>query len=223
MTNSLKINTDNDGVPLIDKVLNVLEKSIIRGEIGPGERLSEASLAKKMGISRVPVREALIRLEEANVVKKTYQGREIVKRTNKDLEDLYEIKILLEVHGATKGCLSSKKQIIDRLDDLVLKMENLFQEGNSLKIQQVNQQFHNLLVKSSNNEKLYNIYLNTAKQIRWTTSLSVSNFEILPLAIKEHSEILQAFKDSDCNKLAGLIKTHGERFQRSISSVKHSV
>lgn len=223
MTDNFKINTDNDGIPLIDKVLNVLEKGIIRGDIGPGERLSEASLAKKMGISRVPVREALIRLEEANVVKKTYQGREIVKRTNKDLEDLYEIKILLEVHGATKGCLNSKQQIINRLDDLVLKMDSLFQEGNSLKIQQVNQQFHNLLVKSSNNEKLYNIYLNTAKQIRWTTSLSVSNFEILPLAIKEHSEILQAFKDSDCDKLASLIKAHGERFQRSISSVKHSV
>ncbi len=223
MTDIFTINTDNDGIPLIDKVLNALEKAIIRGDIRPGERLSEASLAKKMGISRVPVREALIRLEEAEIVKKTYQGRELVQRTSKDLEDLYEIKILLEVHGATKGCLNSRQQIIDRFDDLVLKMDNLFQEGNVLKIQQVNQQFHNLLVKSANNEKLYNIYLNTAKQIRWTTRLSVSDSEILPLAIKEHSEILQAFKDSDCSKLASLIKTHGERFQKSISSVNQSV
>ncbi|MCG8641752.1 MAG: GntR family transcriptional regulator [Desulfobacterales bacterium] len=221
MIDTLRIDLDNNGIPLIEKVLNALEKAIISGDIVPGDHLSEAGLAKSLGISRAPVREALIRLEEANVVKKTYNGREVVKISNKDLEEFHEVKLLLEVHAATTGCQKASKKTITRLSELTSKMEYLVDNNSNdfLELQRINHKFHDMLVKSSGNKKLYDTYLKTAKQIRWTTSLSVSNMNINKSSLKDHRAIFQAFSQGDAPKLAHLLKKHGEQFVKSITGV----
>lgn len=84
----------------INQDLEPLEKSIISGKIPPGQRVSEAKLAKKLGDSRVPVRGVLIGLEELQLVRKKKRGREVAQISLKDFEGLFELKVLLESYAA---------------------------------------------------------------------------------------------------------------------------
>ena len=64
---------------LVDRLVQLLQEAICSGKLSPEMAISEAGIAKEFGVSRVPAREALQRLEEMNLVRKTYRGREIMK------------------------------------------------------------------------------------------------------------------------------------------------
>jgi len=210
MPESLKLKLDFNRETLIDRALDTLEKAIVSGKFLPGERLSEAKLAKEMGISRAPVREALIRLEEAKIVRKTHRGREVVRISKEELEELYEIKILLEGHAASRGCKFTNSNFTDRLKILVNKMDELLKPEDFLNLQRTNYEFHDLLGKSGKNERLYGIYLNVVKQIRWTTHLSLSRPGRPKQSNREHREIFKAFEKGDGRKVYDLIEKHGK-------------
>jgi DNA-binding GntR family transcriptional regulator len=210
MSGVSKINLDCNRETLIDKALETLEKAIISGEILPEERLSEAKLAKQMGISRAPVREALIRLEEAKIIKKTHRGREVVKISIDELKELYDIKMLLEGHAASRGCKFENLKFINKLKILIDKMDKLIKPEDYLNLRKTNYQFHDLLVKSGENQNLYNTYLSVVKQIRWTTHLSLGKPGQPVQSNKEHREIFEAFKNGDGRRVRRLIEKHGE-------------
>ncbi len=216
MIKNLKIDLSYDKTTLIDKIEEIIEKALLNGDILPGERISEARLAKEIGVSRVPVREALIRLEQSNIVKKTYRGREVVRFESEELRELNDVKVLLEVHSAKIGCKLDNKRIKKNLKEIVDRMDQLLAAKDYTNLQGTNYKFHNLLVKSANNKKLYDIYINVAKQIRWTTHFAMLNTDTSEPATKEHREIYEAFVASDVNELTNLIEKHGKRLLNSI-------
>lgn len=81
--------TMNEYLPLRDVVFNTLRHAILKGELEPGERLMEISLAQKLGVSRTPIREAIRKLElEGLVVMVPRKGAEVADITEKDLRDV---------------------------------------------------------------------------------------------------------------------------------------
>jgi len=196
--------------------MDLLEKAIITGKFLPGERLSEAGLAKQLGVSRVPVREALIRLEELQLVRKTYRGREVVRFSSDDLRDLFEVKILIESYSASKGCKTATPQIKKRLRRLVDRMDECLEPLDYPKLRKVSDQFHNLLVESSGNRKLYEIYLTVVKHTRWTTHTSLERPGRLELSTKEHREIFDAFESGDQKIVKEVIEKHTLEVQEQV-------
>ncbi|MBQ7676990.1 MAG: GntR family transcriptional regulator, partial [Lachnospiraceae bacterium] len=92
MTDELKLNMD-EYLPLRDVVFNTLRDAILTGKIEPGERLMELHLAKKLGVSRTPIREAIRMLElEGLVVNMPRRGAQVSKITEKDLRDVLEVR-----------------------------------------------------------------------------------------------------------------------------------
>ena len=87
----------NEYLPLRDVVFNTLRKAILKGELKPGERLMEIALAERLGVSRTPVREAMRKLElEGLVVMIPRRGAQVANITEKDLNDVLEVRIALE-------------------------------------------------------------------------------------------------------------------------------
>ena len=88
----LDMNID-EYLPLREVVFHTLRKAIIQGELQPGERLMEVTLANKLGVSRTPVREAIRMLElEGLVVMIPRKGAEVAKITVRDLKDALEVR-----------------------------------------------------------------------------------------------------------------------------------
>ena len=95
----------NEYLPLRDVVFNTLRQAILKGELKPGERLLEIALAERLGVSRTPVREAMRKLEqEGLVVMIPRRGAQVASITEKDLNDVLEVRITLENMAIEKAC-----------------------------------------------------------------------------------------------------------------------
>lgn len=100
----LRLNMD-EYLPLREVVFKTLRNAIVHGEFEPGERLMEVTLAKRLGVSRTPVREAMRMLElEGLVVMIPRRGAEVARITTKDLSDALEIRMALEDLAAGLAC-----------------------------------------------------------------------------------------------------------------------
>ena len=95
----------NAYLPLRDVVFNTLREAILKGELKPGERLMELQLAERMGVSRTPIREAIRMLEQEGLaVTIPRKGAEVARMTEKDMEDVLEIRAALDELAVQLAC-----------------------------------------------------------------------------------------------------------------------
>ena len=104
MTSDFHVNM-NEYLPLRDVVFNTLREAILHGELKPGERLMEISLANRLGVSRTPVREAIRKLElEGLVIMIPRKGAQVAQITEQDLNDVLEVRLGLEELAMQFAC-----------------------------------------------------------------------------------------------------------------------
>ena len=104
MTEQLELNI-NAYLPLRDVVFHTLREAILKGELKPGERLMELQLAAKLGVSRTPVREAIRMLEQEGLaVTVPRKGAEVARMTEKDMEDVLQIRRALDELAVGLAC-----------------------------------------------------------------------------------------------------------------------
>ena len=97
MTDNLELQMDAY-LPLRDVVFQTLRGAILKGDLKPGERLMELQLASKLGVSRTPIREAIRMLEQEGLaVTIPRKGAEVAKMTEKDMEDVLQMMIVLSI------------------------------------------------------------------------------------------------------------------------------
>lgn len=114
----LEMNMD-DYLPLRDVVFNTLRRAILKGELKPGERLMEIALADKLGVSRTPIREAIRKLElEGLVVMAPRKGAKVASITERDLNDVLEVRKGMEVLAISLACERITKEEMEHLEKL---------------------------------------------------------------------------------------------------------
>lgn len=193
---------------LVDRLVQILQDSILTGKIKPKTRLSEAGVAEEFGVSRVPAREALQRLEEMNLVRKNHLGREVVEFSREEFTQIYELKNVIEAFGAAKGCLLASEEKLAELQSILLKMEQSLSKGDLNQLRYLNYEFHDLMVNCCQNEKLIEVYSSLVKKIRWATSLSLELPARPEESFREHKLIYEAFRERNSERLRGLMEEH---------------
>ena len=128
MTNFSHADVD-EYMPLRDVVFKTLRQAILRGELQPGERLMEIALAKKLGVSRTPIREAIRMLElEGLVLMIPRKGAEVAGITEKSLRDTLEVRRALEELAIELSCTKITDDEIEELkqaeEEFVNSIEN---------------------------------------------------------------------------------------------------
>lgn len=124
----------NEYLPLRDVVFNTLRKAILKGELKPGERLMEIALAERLGVSRTPVREAMRKLElEGLVVMIPRRGAQVANITEKDLNDVLEVRIALENLSIENACMRMTEEQLEELWNAAKNFEATMAEGNLVK------------------------------------------------------------------------------------------
>lgn len=132
-----------------------LRREIFDGQLPPGTRLAEAAEAKRLGVSRVPVREAFAALERDGLLEFTKTGRTVVKQlTAQDFEELFEMRLLLEPAAARAAFP------LDRKQQQSLE-ENISATRNARTLDEVTRldlDFHQLIVEASGNTRLLKLW-----------------------------------------------------------------
>lgn len=199
------------------KVCNVIREAIIRGDFKPGERLKQSDLAEKMGVSRMPIREAFRKLESEGLILLEPHKGAVVKSINiNDIEEIYALRSELEKMAVYQSVELLTQEDIGQLSSLVDQMENAEDADTFV---QYNIDFHRLLVKRCRWERL-NSFIGTL----WN-GLPQQTPHLLSGQIEtsntEHRKILEAVLKKDKETAAKLVSEHIFRTGASlIESIK---
>ena len=141
-----------------EKAWEVIRDGILRGTYSPGEHLKEEELAAQAGVSRTPVREALRRLIREGLVEHAPNvGTRVIRWTEKELEDVFELRALLEGHAAARAAMEISSEQLAELRRLASEMESLAAQGGEDvhdPIAQRNRSFHRLILEVGGGPRL---------------------------------------------------------------------
>ena len=139
----------------VDIVYRAIRSGIERGEYLPGDRIVISRIAKANGCSEIPVREALRRLESEKVVELIPNKGAVVSSVNKSyLEQLFQVKIVLESYAARLSVDSLNENQIKQLRKIAQQMSDAFESGNLKKSSALNYKFHMTIYRSTGNDVL---------------------------------------------------------------------
>lgn len=215
-TKNVKLNLNRE--TLVDRIVEILENRILTGELEPKTKLSETWVANEFEVSRSPAREALQRLEDMNLVRKTHMGREVANFTLDEFREVYELKNVVEAFGAMKGALKATNRDLKKTQSVMKAMSKCLNSMGFEKLKHLNYQFHDLLVKCSGNEKLIETYVSLVKQVRWATSFSLGLPGRPQQSFNEHQAIFEAFEQRRAQKLRDLLEIHSNNNMERVLS-----
>lgn len=135
----------------------IIRAGILSGEFERGERLREEQLASQAGVSRTPVREALRRLDAEGLVEFVpNRGARVTAWSTQELEDLYEIRAMLEGHGARLAAMRIEVEELESLEKIARRMESVTRKAplDVDELTALNGEFHWSIVRASRNSQL---------------------------------------------------------------------
>lgn len=211
---------ENDYLPLRDVVFQTLRNAILKGELKPGERLMEMKLASKLGVSRTPIREAIRMLEQEGLaITIPRRGAQVAKMTQKDMDDVYEIRRCLETLTVqyTNGKLSMG-QIAD-LRYAQKVFEEAVAEGDNVEIEKKDWEFHSVIFQATGNERLLSIMNTLQEQLsRYRWAYLQHNTQLKKL-VEEHRRIVDALEKGVLEESIVATMAHLDSQEEIIKSV----
>lgn len=190
--------SNNEYLPLRDVVFNTLRDAILTGQLVPGERLMENQLADKLGVSRTPIREALRMLELEHLVELVpRKGAQVLDMSRKDVEDILEIRAALEALATRIACEKMTPEEIAKLRQLEADLEKAYDAQDRDSVIVIDEEFHDLIFASTENEKLIQIYNNLRTQLYRYRRAHVKLGVTLDPIIESHRSILHAIENDD--------------------------
>jgi DNA-binding GntR family transcriptional regulator len=197
-------------VPLRQSVYESLVELVIGGRLQPGQHLVETDLARQLGVSRQPVREALHRLEaEGWVDLRPNQGAFVHVPTDPEVDELLDVRELLEVETARLAARSASPEAAERLRAICHEGEAAIGAGDVERFISVNNEFHAGLAELAGNAVLAELAGIVGRRVRWYYRLVAPVRG--PESCAEHLELVGAIEAGDEERAAKAARQHTER------------
>ncbi len=212
-------NEINEFMPLREVVFLTLRKSILKGELQPGERLMEIQLANKLGVSRTPIREAIRMLEhEGLVVMKPRRGAQVAKITVQELDDVLEVRKSLEMLAIHKACERMTEEDMQAMRKAAREFERVVNENKNdlTALAEADVEFHDTIYRGTRNRRLIQILWNLREQMYRFRIEYLKDPEIRKTLSDEHKEIMNAVETRDIMRAVKLIGDHIDKQQKVI-------
>jgi DNA-binding GntR family transcriptional regulator len=196
------------GGPTRDRVYAYVRDRILSEEYRSGSFLEEEQVSEAVGVSRTPVREAFHRLAAERFIELLPRRGALVRGvTVQELIDMYETRRVLETYAARRVCAEALA-VPDVMDTLLDEMRQISAKE-SLRIAELNRQFHRAMVGALGNEVLTDSYDSLkSRQQRVAISAIKANPARLPLIHIEHTELVTALKHGDGDRAAAILDAH---------------
>lgn len=202
---------------LSQKVYRILKTGIVKKYLKPGTKLLEVKIAKQMGVSRTPVREAIRELAAEGFVKMIpNQGVIVSIASIEDTQEVLQIRSVLEGLAARLATKVINGEEIKELEKYIEQMEYYANKDNALAFSKMDVEFHELILNICGNNRLIQIRKNLSDQAHRYRIRSLSIPGRLRHSLKEHQEILEALKRKDSEQADKLSQKHIENVLKNI-------
>jgi DNA-binding GntR family transcriptional regulator len=190
-------------------VAEEMRAAILAGKLTPGARLSEENLASNLKVSRVPLRDALRRLEaEGYVTFLSHSEVAVNKPTVDEVEDYYSIAGALEGLAARLAVERASGEEVARLRELHQALKDAYREKDLQSYFDANSRFHGFIAETARNERLYRLIHQMRQEIQKTRILALHLPQRLDYSMREHDQILDAFLKRNPDLAESLVLKH---------------
>ena len=183
--------------------------AIADGRLEPAGRYSVAQLAEQLGVSRTPVREALLVLErEGRVRFERNRGVRVLETTAADVAEVFELRLLLEVPATAKACGTVD---VEALQAELDAMGERARGGDEPGFMDHDERFHELILLAAGNRRLAAIVAGLRDTVRGRGASTVGRSRSLEEILAEHGAILDALRAGDADRAGAAMRYHLRR------------
>jgi len=192
-----------------NRAFEVIREAIVSGELRPNQRLVESSIAKKLGMSRTPVREALLLLELSGHISTLSKGGWIVTdHSPSKIRNLYEVREALEVMAIKLACQRATKEQIDRANDVHRLTVDVVRNRETEKFTQLNSEFHAHLFGACGNEQLSSFIENLRDQFFDRRVVHLFTGKEWNAMVTQHERMLKAVSEKKSRLAEKAVRDH---------------
>lgn len=200
-----------------DLAYQALRDAICSGEFAHGARLNQDELARRLGVSRAPIRDALNRLEAEGLVKTLSRtGGVIVAETSEqEMVDIYELRSILDSASTRLACERMSDEDLARLGQIVKETDQVTRAKDLNAIVQAHAEFHYLIYAACGNAELTRVARNLWDRSYRFRVMALSSEENATRGFAQHKAILEALQARDAQRAARLAEDHNQ------ASIRH--
>ncbi len=194
-----------------DIAYDYLKQAIVKGDIPPGQRLIENQLSALMEVSRVPVREAVKKLEQEGLVERSGVRGFVVKGlTRTEIEETLGIRALLESYAAYLATEHMDDDTLKKLEDSIQAYRMVLEKkgSNTEKLMQLNSQFHEIIYKAAGSAKLYTLINSFRDAIHRYRRPLLACENYAQVSLNDHEDMVRAMRLKDKKKVEQLVRKH---------------
>ncbi len=188
-----------------------LADEIVRGQLAPGAPLDETDIARRFGVSRTPVREALRQLATSGLVEaRAHRGAVVARPTLERLNGMFEA--MAELEALCAGLAAERMPAVERarLEAIHEELRVLSHAGNPERFHEVNERFHNAIYAGSQNGYIADMTLATRVRVQPFRRAQFRNLGRLAKSHVEHDRVVVAIMRGDRNGAAAAMRAHIE-------------
>jgi DNA-binding GntR family transcriptional regulator len=206
----LRKTSQKNSIPVREMAYEFLKSSVLSGHFNPGERLTEEHLAKKLGVSRTPVREALHKLESEGLIKPLETRGFIVSRDSKDeVEELFELRAILEGYALRIISERISEEDLKQLGRLIAGAEDGLRRKRMEEVFKWNTKFHDTLHGIVVDKKrLHRLLVNIRKYVLRYRRDTLQYPDGGKRAVDGHRKILLALRLRDPDLCERMMREH---------------
>ncbi|MGN5379446.1 GntR family transcriptional regulator [Streptomyces sp. MUSC 14] len=200
--------------PAADRVYTHVKQGVLDRRYEGGTLLTEGELADAVGVSRTPVREALLRLEAEGLIRLyPKKGALVLPVSAQEIADVVETRQLVEEHAARKA-VPAPPALLERLAALLEQQKAQAAAGDLAGAAVTDRTFHAEIVRSGGNEILSRLYDQLRdRQLRMGVAVMHSHPDRIAKTLAEHEEILEALRAGDAQAAVGVVHRHVSWFE----------
>jgi DNA-binding GntR family transcriptional regulator len=205
---------------LREAVYERLKQAIVEGQIAPGEHLVETKLAERLGVSRIPVREALLRLEREQLVSASAKGLIVSSITRTNIQEVYAIRAALEALGCRLAAEKITPEEKAQLGDILRRSRDCITANDITGLTACDIEFHDVLIAASRNATLKKVLDQLRDSVRRLRAVSIALPGRPEQVLKDHTAIADAVCAGDGERAQSLVHAHIlDAAQRLLESV----
>jgi DNA-binding GntR family transcriptional regulator len=179
-------------------VTRAIRQAVLTGVYQPGDHLTEAEIAREMGVSHGPVREALRELEaEELIVIEPHRGAFVRAFTARDVREIYSLRSLLETAMVHLAQARAQPAELDELQALIERMRAVARDGDIAAEIELDLEFHRRLCEQSGHRRMYEAWLRLASPIRLVLTMAIPTYLPPHDAAESHAPIVNALRAGD--------------------------
>lgn len=208
---------------LATQVQQRLEHAIVTGELKPGSRLLEVDLAETLQVSRASLREALRLLENKGLVVTTHRrGAYVVELTDRDVREIYRIRLLLEGYAIRLAAENPTPELLDRLDALMTDLRVSAERRDYFSIVELDLELHRTIIIACDNHRLLDMWGDLMAPIRALNLTKYRLFDDSALIAQGHQVLVDAIRRRSPDDAELLLHTHiTDTAEQVLSSLAH--